>query len=113
MTSEESGITHLYYRCYNGEVDVSFKQKTCVALSTDGVHFERPVANSASSKKDRGHEHNVVWEGIESHNFAPMIDTRPGVPMDEKYKAIGGMDPRAFPYRMKEEGKSCPNFCSI
>lgn len=36
---------------------------------------------------------NVVLmnEFLVTHNFTPFIDTRPGVPVEEKYKALGGL----------------------
>jgi hypothetical protein len=34
----------------------------------------------------------VLDEGlVVNHNFTPFIDTRPGVPADQKYKALGGL----------------------
>jgi hypothetical protein len=34
---------------------------------------------------------NVVWKGVESHNFAPFLDRNPRVRPDERYKALGGL----------------------
>ena len=38
-----------------------------------------------------------------SHNFSPLLDTRPGVPADERYKALGGMRPAMLP-RARQAG---------
>ncbi len=75
---------HLYYRGsptagrdgHNGEV-------TCCAHSTDGRRFTRP---------DLGKHNNILLGGQApfSHNFCPFLDTRPGVPADERFKAIAG-----------------------
>jgi hypothetical protein len=37
-------------------------------------------------------ENNVVWAGLgpTSHNFAPLLDERPGVPPEQRYKALAG-----------------------
>jgi len=61
---------------------------TCYAESADGIHWIKPklgLYEIAGSK-----ENNVVLAGMapSSHNFTPLLDTRPGVPPDERYKAL-------------------------
>lgn len=67
---------------------------TLYAESTDnGVHWTEPdlkIHDVAQMPKG-----NVVVDMSDdtflvTHNFTPFIDTRPGVPADEKYKALGG-----------------------
>jgi hypothetical protein len=76
--------THGIEAYHEGEV-------TLYAESKDGIHwrlpklglFEHPVAP----------EGNIVLmnEFLVNHNFTPFIDTKPGVPAEEKYKALGGL----------------------
>ena len=56
---------------------------TCVAESADGVVWTRPELADGT---------NVVLHGPPgvTHNFAPFLDERPGVPADERYKGLGG-----------------------
>jgi hypothetical protein len=53
---------------------------TCFAESRDGITWTKP-------------KNNIVLSGQPpfSHNFCPMIDTRPGVAASERYKAIAGI----------------------
>jgi hypothetical protein len=64
---------------------------TLYAESADGIHWTLPKLGL--------YEHAAFPEGniilmdefLVNHNFTPFIDTRPGVPADEKYKALGGL----------------------
>lgn len=86
---QDGDLVRLYYRGSVSGSDLSADQVTCVAESRDAVHFTRPrlglieVAGSA--------ENNVVWKGIESHNFAPFLDTNPACKPEERYKALAGV----------------------
>lgn len=66
------------------------KEVTCVAESRDGREWTRPrVANyEIAGTRDN----NVVLANLEpvTHNFAPFLDTRPGVPPQQRYKGVGG-----------------------
>ena len=90
--SKKQHITRLYYRCYSGEVDISFDQKTCIAESVDGKTFFKPHVNIFADA------YNAIIEGVEAHNFAPFIDTNPQAGASMKFKAVGGIDPTVFPY---------------
>ena len=83
----------MYYRGRPlGSTDNGPQELTCVALSDDGTHFEKPklglfeVGGSSAN--------NVVLADAApvTHNFAPLLDTRPGVPAGERYKALGGSE---------------------
>ena len=63
---------------------------TCCAESKDGLHWNKPklgLHEAAGSK-----ENNIVLTapGV-THNFSPFLDTRPGVPKTERFKALGGL----------------------
>ena len=91
--SKKEHVTRLYYRCYSGEVDISFDQKTCIAESLDGKKFLKPKINIFADA------YNAVLEGVEAHNFAPFVDTNPRLlGASKKFKAVGGIDPTVFPY---------------
>ena len=64
---------------------------TLYAESKDGVHWTTP--DLGLYKIDRYPAGNVVLadELLVNHNFTPFIDTRPGVPPEERYKAVGGL----------------------
>lgn len=86
---QDGNLVRLYYRGSDGGSDLSEKQVTCVVESRDGVHFSRPklgIIEAAGTK-----ENNVVWKGIESHNFAPFRDMNPNCKPDERYKALAGL----------------------
>ena len=79
----------MYYRGSSGGSDHSDAQVTCVAESTDGIHFTRPKLGliEAGGTKDN----NVIWRGVESHNFSPFLDANPAAKPGERYKALGGV----------------------
>jgi hypothetical protein len=79
----------MYYRGSSGGNDHSDAQVTCVAESTDGIHFTRPKLGliEAGGTKDN----NVIWRGVEAHNFSPFLDTNPKTKPEERYKALGGV----------------------
>lgn len=64
---------------------------TCVAESTDGIRWTKPELGLFEVRGQRAG--NVVLAGDPpfSHNFAPFVDTRPGVPAAERYKALAGI----------------------
>lgn len=57
----------------------------CLMTSQDGVHWDRPVT---------GVEYNGIKETnilfLENEDFCPIIDTKPGVPAEERFKAMSG-----------------------
>jgi hypothetical protein len=86
---QDGKLVRLYYRGSDGGSDRSEDQVTCVVESHDGVNFSRPklgLIDVAGSK-----DNNVVWKGIESHNFAPFRDTNPATKPEERYKALAGL----------------------
>ena len=87
IVHEHAGTVRLYYR---GDCpkDSSDKQVTCLAESTDGVHFERPTLGLY--EWDGAKANNIVWQGIESHNLSPLVDANPYCPPEQRYKAVGG-----------------------
>lgn len=70
--------------------DGSSDEVTCCAESADGRHWSRPNVGAYEVQGTR--ENNVVLmkAHTSTHNFSPFLDERPGVPADERFKALGG-----------------------
>ena len=67
------------------------REVTCYADSLDGVHWTRP--SLGQHEVEGTLDNNVVLVepvGV-THNFSPFLDTRPGTPADQRYKAVGGI----------------------
>jgi hypothetical protein len=86
---KDGDMIRLYYRGSVDGSDHSDNQVTCVAESRDGIHFTRPELGIIEVKGTKAN--NVVWKGIESHNFAPFLDRNPRARPEERYKALGGL----------------------
>ena len=74
--------------------DTKDDQITCVAVSGDGVHFERPSLGLFDF--DGSSENNIIWRGIQSHNLCAFRDENPLCPPEARFKAVGG-HPRKWP----------------
>ena len=84
----DGGKIRCYYRAWNAPTD-HHAAVTCLAESPDGVTFHKPSLGLYEVAGTR--QNNVILtceEDMYTHNFAPFIDTRPGVPDDERYKAL-------------------------
>ena len=82
----------MYYRGMpNGVSDGSSEETTCYAESDDGIHWTKP--NLGLFEVNGNKQNNVILAKMPpfSHNFAPIIDTRPGVPAAERWKALAGL----------------------
>jgi hypothetical protein len=86
------GIYRLYYR---GQLPVAEETPAdgnpgeyCgYAESMDGCRWRYPALGLFPNKPA-----NTVWSGsMATHNFAPFLDARPGCPLDERFKALGGV----------------------
>ena len=76
--------THGLEAYHDGEV-------TLYAESKDGIAWTRPKLGLFEHPSFP--EGNIVLmnEFTVNHNFTPFIDTKPGVPAEQKYKALGGL----------------------
>ena len=86
---KDGDLYRFYYRGYP-EVGDHAGQVTCYAESRDGKTFTKP--NLGLYEIYGTKDNNVILAHADpmTHNFAPFLDTRPGVPADERYKALGG-----------------------
>ena len=75
-----------WYRC-DCEMPPRDKRLPLIAYaeSDDGIHWRKPMLNLLPFEGSK--ENNLVWTGP-GNNMAPFRDDRPGVPDDERYKAI-------------------------
>lgn len=89
---EDAGTCRLYYRgnypLGKGGGDGSEQQTANVAVSDDGIHFTRPKLGIHDLGD--GGRNNVVWQGIQAHNFIPFRDANPDAGADKRFKAVGG-----------------------
>lgn len=88
---ETDQFLRLYYR--GADIDLETKKdngyRTCYAESRDGgVTWEKP--NLGLFEYDGSTENNILWVSLKgSENFTPFKDTKPDVPDNQRYKAVG------------------------
>lgn len=88
----DGDLYRMYYRgaqftTTGGKLKEDHPQFTCYAESRDGIHWEKPKLGLFEFNGSK--ENNIIWaSGRATHNFAPFKDSRPGVPKDERYKAL-------------------------
>lgn len=92
VTVIEDGDTYrMYYRGLptagrdGSEVEVS-----CYAESSDGINWTKP--NLGIHEVNGTLDNNAILKDAApaSHNFSPFLDTKPGIPKEERFKALGG-----------------------
>jgi hypothetical protein len=85
-------------------------EATLYAESKDGIQWTKPDLGLYPKEKDK----NVVLanEPPACHNFTPFIDTRPGVPPEERYKAVGGHSVLASEWLKRHYGEENYNLAA-
>lgn len=87
----DNGLLRMYYRglptAQKGRVAV-----TAYAESRDGVNWTKPNLGLFEFQGSRDNNIVLATEDRYSRNFSPFIDDRPGVPADERFKAISGVE---------------------
>lgn len=81
----------LYYRGLPGAgKDGSEAEVTCYAESRDGINWVKP--DLGLYKINGSYNNNVILSGFAplSHNFSPFLDSKPGIPESERFKAFAG-----------------------
>ena len=74
----------LYYR---GWPELEGNGVYCVAHSEDGIHFQRPTLDLHPWQGSLANNVILAEEPF-THTFAPFVDTRPGIPARERFKAF-------------------------
>ena len=89
--NDEANKYQMYYRGNAGFKDGTSGEVTCYAESTDGKNWVKPKLglHEINGSKDN----NIMLANLApyTHNFAPFIDKRPGVPQEQRYKALAGL----------------------
>jgi hypothetical protein len=110
VTVIKDGPTYrMYYRGVTetpgGEFDGD-SEVTCYAESTDGITWTKP---NLGLHEFHGSRNNNIMLGPDhrrvSHNFAPFLDSRSGVPAAERFKAVGGV--------FNDNGTHVPNAADV
>jgi hypothetical protein len=83
----KDGDTYRMY--YRGMPAIKTPEVTCYAESQDGITWHKPKLGLVEWQGSKANNIVLADESV-SHNFSPFVDTRPGVPDDERLKAVGG-----------------------
>lgn len=70
--------------------DGSPMEVCCCAESLDGVHWWKPHLGLFEIAGTKNNNVVLAHAAPVTHNFSPLLDTRPGVPVEQRYKAMGG-----------------------
>ncbi len=88
---KDGELFRLYYRgSPKVGADGNPNEVYCCAESKDGIEWTKPELDLFEVP---GHlKNNIVLADAApvTHNFCPMLDTRPEIPVEQRYKAIGG-----------------------
>ena len=104
----DGDLYRLYYRgrplTGYGDTDPRAQEVTCYAESRDGITFTRPKLGLISFGGNKDNNAILADVGHVTHNFAPFLDTRPGVPNAERFKAVGGSSESGLIAYVSEDG---------
>ncbi|MCX5758324.1 MAG: hypothetical protein NTU83_07425 [Candidatus Hydrogenedentes bacterium] len=90
---KDEPVYRLYYRGLGVDGgDGTDAEFTCYAESVDGIHFTKPALGLFEYGGSKDNNIVLAKTAPFSHNFAPFLDTRPGVPTEERYKALAGVE---------------------
>lgn len=81
------------------------QEVTCYAESPDGITWTKP--NLGIYEIDGTRDNNVILSPDflpMTHNISPFLDTRPGVPHSERFKAVGGTSQSGLVPFISEDG---------
>ena len=84
-TMQDGDRFRAYYRCGKIPKTESEPEITAYQESADGIHWHKP--NLGILEYDGSRDNNIVWLGPGA-NMAPFRDDNPGIPADERYKAV-------------------------
>lgn len=93
----DGDLYRMYYRGVSEPgPDGNENERTCYAESRDGIHWIKPTLGIHEFNGSR--ENNLILDQAApiTHNFSPFLDTRPGVPAEERYKGVGGTGHELF-----------------
>ena len=93
---KDGEIFRAYYRDYVAGYGGPYEagspgEITCYAESRDGHRWVFPNLGLHDAQGTDGYNAVLAGQAPFSHNFSPFLDARPGVPGDERYKALAGI----------------------
>lgn len=104
----DADVYRMYYRgrplTGYGDNDPRAQEVTCYAESRDGITFTRPSLGLIEFGGNKENNAILADVGHVTHNFAPFLDTRPGVPQSERFKAVGGSSQSGLIAWVSEDG---------
>jgi len=103
---KDGDIFHMYYRGLPvAGHDGSDYEVTCYAESRDGLNWTKPDLGLFEVFGTR--DNNVILSGFAplSHNFSPFLDTKPGIPETERFKAMAGTKKSGLVAMVSADGK--------
>ncbi|MES2505106.1 MAG: hypothetical protein V4599_00285 [Verrucomicrobiota bacterium] len=91
LHDEEMKKYRMYYRGNAGFRDGTDGEVTCYVESDDGIRWVKPKLGLHEANGNK--ENNIILAHLPpyTHNFAPFLDKRPGVPADQRYKTLAGL----------------------
>jgi hypothetical protein len=107
----DGGLHRMYYRGGPGfaragqrEGDSSY---VCYAESEDGINWVKPKLGLVEFNGSK--DNNIIMlpspkDDPYNQSFSPFLDTREGVPADERYKAVGGQSPKGMYVMVSPDG---------
>ena len=102
---KDSGIYRLYYRGLpEAGKDGSSDETTCYAESEDGINWTRPDLGIYEVSGTRNNNIILADAAPVTHNFSPFLDTREGINLKSKYKALGGTKQSGLIAWVSEDG---------
>ncbi len=90
---KDGGLFRMYHRGVpNSGGDGRNAEVTCYAESPDGIRWTKPELGLHQSQGSRANNLILADAAPYSHNFCPMLDSRPGTPRMERFKALAGLN---------------------
>lgn len=93
----------MYYRGLP-DVEEGTVAVTCYAESTDGIHWTKPNLGLYEIAGTKDNNVTLALDNKYSHSFSPLLDTRPGVPAGERFKAITGVEGKGLAAFVSSDG---------
>ncbi|MBN1343403.1 MAG: hypothetical protein JXQ73_12020 [Phycisphaerae bacterium] len=102
---KDADTYRMYYRGAHGvytpgKFESPHEEVTCYAESKDGKRWTKPDLGLFDFQGSKSN--NIILTPSvckhAAHNFCPLPDARPGVPADERYKALGGVSGGAYAF---------------
>ena len=101
---KDGNLFRLFTRDDRGaKFDGDVSEVTRYCESRDGIHWMKPKLGIVELEGTK--ENNVILhESPFCHNFSPMLDTRPGVRSDNRFKALAGTKKSGLVAFVSEDG---------